>query len=229
MWQFLGTLAESLGSEEIELCSPWMWIDAICIQQDDVNKRNHQVGFMSSIFRNADLVVVWLGLEIDISQAFINGGIAIVETPWLTIPGSDHPHNLHDYERLRSACERPYWSRLWVVQEIILANNLGIRYGSIGLPWNKLLRAIDWEDGVNIKRLAGTPITPTIVRAIAKGQCENVLDRVYGLLGLIPDDAGIEVDYSKTAEQLLVHVLDKYQITKNDRSGRKIGPTINSI
>jgi len=34
-----------------------------------------------------------------------------------------------------------------------------------------------------------------------------------GLLGLLPEDTGIEVDYSRTPTQLLVHVLYKYNLS----------------
>ncbi len=39
-----------------------IWIDAICINQHDINERNHQVSQMGKIFMNASRVVVWLGL-----------------------------------------------------------------------------------------------------------------------------------------------------------------------
>jgi hypothetical protein len=40
-----------------------LWIDAICINQKDVEERNLQVFRMKSIFRQADEVVAWLGVE----------------------------------------------------------------------------------------------------------------------------------------------------------------------
>lgn len=42
---------------------PWaiIWIDAICIDQQTVAEKNHQVQVMGSIFRNAVCVLAWLG------------------------------------------------------------------------------------------------------------------------------------------------------------------------
>jgi hypothetical protein len=37
------------------------WIDAICINQNDNLERNHQVGRMRTIYKQAKDVVVWLG------------------------------------------------------------------------------------------------------------------------------------------------------------------------
>jgi hypothetical protein len=38
-----------------------LWIDAICIDQSHIAERNHQVGHMASIYRDADRVLFWLG------------------------------------------------------------------------------------------------------------------------------------------------------------------------
>lgn len=38
-----------------------LWIDAICINQTDLNERNAQVRMMSSIYRSAAQVIIWIG------------------------------------------------------------------------------------------------------------------------------------------------------------------------
>lgn len=38
-----------------------LWIDAICINQDDAKEKGSQVARMGHVFRNASCVVVWLG------------------------------------------------------------------------------------------------------------------------------------------------------------------------
>jgi len=40
-----------------------MWIDALCIHQSGVNKRNHQVGRMDTIYQSAQRVNLWLGIS----------------------------------------------------------------------------------------------------------------------------------------------------------------------
>ncbi|PMD40914.1 HET-domain-containing protein [Hyaloscypha variabilis F] len=40
-----------------------LWVDALCINQEDVDERNHQVLRMSSIYRQAQAVLAWLGPE----------------------------------------------------------------------------------------------------------------------------------------------------------------------
>ncbi len=41
-----------------------LWIDALCINQDNIQERNHQVAFMGHIYRHATVVLIWLGNEI---------------------------------------------------------------------------------------------------------------------------------------------------------------------
>lgn len=38
-----------------------LWIDAICINQDDLSEKNHQVEMMSKIYGEAKRVCIWLG------------------------------------------------------------------------------------------------------------------------------------------------------------------------
>lgn len=40
-----------------------LWIDAICINQDDISERNHQVTQMGTIYKNSVRCVAWLGLS----------------------------------------------------------------------------------------------------------------------------------------------------------------------
>ncbi|KAM6511811.1 hypothetical protein FALCPG4_016804 [Fusarium falciforme] len=40
---------------------PRLWADAICINQDDPNEKNHQVPFMKDIYSQAEIVICWLG------------------------------------------------------------------------------------------------------------------------------------------------------------------------
>lgn len=38
-----------------------LWIDAICIDQDNQKERGHQLGQMQNIYENAEEVIVWFG------------------------------------------------------------------------------------------------------------------------------------------------------------------------
>lgn len=49
-----------------------LWADAVCINQEDLAKRGHQVAkLMASIYRTADTVLIWLGREDRDSRAVV--------------------------------------------------------------------------------------------------------------------------------------------------------------
>lgn len=43
--------------------TPWIWIDAICVNQSDLGERNAHVGMMCRIYRSCHEVLIWLGRE----------------------------------------------------------------------------------------------------------------------------------------------------------------------
>lgn len=46
-----------------------IWIDAICINQNDIDERNYQVAKMKRIYEQAAEMTVWLGTHHDDSHA----------------------------------------------------------------------------------------------------------------------------------------------------------------
>jgi hypothetical protein len=106
------------------------WIDQISINQSDVHEQNHQVQFMSEIYSFASEVIVWLGPAADNSPQAMN----ILE------------HNYGVARKIRNGWkpaldalfQRPYWKRLWVVQEIMLAQSISLRCGEENIKWSCL-------------------------------------------------------------------------------------------
>ena len=47
-----------------------LWIDALCISQNDNSAKNHQVQRMGRIYRGADQVIVWLGVKTELNTLF---------------------------------------------------------------------------------------------------------------------------------------------------------------
>jgi hypothetical protein len=122
-----------------------IWVDAICINQDSTEERNHQVPLMRSIFSGCEYTFSWLG-EAGQDSDFAMDCIAkiakiasvkeagkseysvqrsILEMfcearPWVAI------HNL---------LRRDFWYRVWIFQELILPADLVIACGPKSLPW----------------------------------------------------------------------------------------------
>lgn len=62
-------ITENLSEALLALCLDdkprYLWVDAICINQSNIEEKNHQVAQMGDIYRNAEKVIVWLGLQQD--------------------------------------------------------------------------------------------------------------------------------------------------------------------
>jgi len=126
-----------------------LWIDAICINQDEVSERNHQVQQMAYIYQAAARVLVWLGPNSFESVNAIHS-LTKINSPSL----SDAREQIiqmkgWEWENLLSLLTRPYWKRVWIIQEVVLAVDLEIICGEDKIPWRyleKFLRIIKSDD-----------------------------------------------------------------------------------
>jgi hypothetical protein len=143
-----------------------LWIDALCINQEDVIERNQQVYLMGSIYSQAREVLVWLGPEKDnsdlamdlfeeMSQYTLKGGIkgALLQKMgrWIYLRGrKTESLGMDELEpELRAILawtERTFWKRIWIVQEIQLAQKLSICCGSKLLSDKTLTNARSYMD-----------------------------------------------------------------------------------
>lgn len=129
LWTFLKCLQECDGKPFV------MWIDAICVDQNNISERNQQVQLMSDIYSNASRVCVWLGED-------PLGDLRLFETLRPENPWADWPQVKRKIrwmrERRRQAAiksllDNPYWRRAWIVQEFILARRVLVMFGVNGL------------------------------------------------------------------------------------------------
>ncbi|KAK5654526.1 hypothetical protein OQA88_7155 [Cercophora sp. LCS_1] len=89
-----------------------LWVDAICINQNDTGERNHQVQLMARIYSSAKRVLVWLGPSAD-------GSDNVFES--IKQRGSSKTQAPSFMASLGKLCQRPWFRRVWVVQEFALA------------------------------------------------------------------------------------------------------------
>jgi Heterokaryon incompatibility protein (HET) len=120
--------------------STWVWIDALCIDQRNVEERNHQVGVMGRIYGGATEVLVWLGCEADFRQ----GARISVAVEALALMNDDKsgqdPSQVLDqnHEALLALFQLPYWQRLWIVQEICLAAKITLLFDKVSTNWKNV-------------------------------------------------------------------------------------------
>lgn len=130
-----------------------LWVDQICIDQQDVDERNHQVQLMADIYSNAVEVLIWLGLAENSDICAINhiaerqydGYIEnalraryteLATDPIYTMPSEAlQPPPEPLFSCICKFLEKSYWNRLWIVQEIFLGKARKIVCGDHTLSW----------------------------------------------------------------------------------------------
>jgi hypothetical protein len=132
------------------------WADAICINQQNPEERNHQVQLLKCIYSSAPVVLAWLGNARDAHLA-----VSLAESlgpPYgldffSNIPNLDysswmhaHPHlwtvsegrNAY-WESFKALFQSPYWTRTWTFQEMVLATDILFICGSSVLKWQSIM------------------------------------------------------------------------------------------
>lgn len=135
-----------------------VWADSVCIDQDDLDEKGHQVQFMGKIYSNASKVLICLGND-DEGQA--QRAMSLVEDlsdmiaktlpeceqkyasfPWLA---PDDPW-FHDdrWTAYNSLTFRPWFSRGWALQEAALAQDAVVLWGEAECSWMTLMDTQIW-------------------------------------------------------------------------------------
>lgn len=121
----------------------WVFIDAICIDQRDVEERSSQVQLMGDVYGSATEVIVWLGKE-DRWQDLIaqrgHRGVSMIKqhcegSSKIDFRELDNAaHRALVWSAFRMAFLLPeYWLRAWIVQEVRLARTLVFKYQNLEL------------------------------------------------------------------------------------------------
>ncbi|KAH8775784.1 heterokaryon incompatibility protein-domain-containing protein [Hyaloscypha sp. PMI_1271] len=134
----------------------YLWANSICINQEDVSERGHQVSNMLEIYQTVTLVLVWLGLDKDgqAEEAFkvikdiaeaacIQSSISFsdlrnIDDLWILIT-PEMVDLVSGKEHLFSSVywfyTRPWFFRLWVYQEVNSGTEALVTCGNNCLSW----------------------------------------------------------------------------------------------
>jgi Heterokaryon incompatibility protein (HET) len=129
-----------------EVLAVLVWADAICINQQDTTERGVQVRKMTSIYRDAHNVAVWLGPEAQGSGdavALMHDALLAREDRSAMLAIIASPEREQQFRALVKLFERDYWQRLWCVQEVANAKKVMVYCGP---------RSTLWDDYVNVQR-----------------------------------------------------------------------------
>ncbi|KAK2616025.1 hypothetical protein N8I77_002744 [Diaporthe amygdali] len=132
-----------------------LWVDAVCMNLEDLDERNHQVQQMRNIFSAACETIIWLG-ELDGGNTSVAAWNFLERhSPWALNDRHEHDETLPtklDEELLSFRGElrdveidvlsRPWFRRQWAVQEIVVSRNLSIQCGNRRVPWDGFCKAV---------------------------------------------------------------------------------------
>lgn len=188
----------------------YVWIDAVCIDQDNDMERGHQVKLMPQIYHQARKVFVYVGEHDDESHK------AIMD---LNIPGQNPVFLGTKWRAMwRAISTRKYFTRLWIIQEIALARRAIVFCGDSFFDWKDITshNTIDIErqnEHHSVLRLDHSLFTKPDIELFVldcgkPARAKDPRDKVYGLLGLLPARriGTVAADYTISTQQLYTQV-----------------------
>jgi hypothetical protein len=103
-----------------DLVAP-LWIDAVCINQDNEEEKEHQIQLMARIYSQANRLVVWLGETADDSDLALEE-IRVARGKKST----DSSNNKKIQQAVLALLQRPWFRRMWVRERTL--KNIRINY-----------------------------------------------------------------------------------------------------
>jgi len=122
-----------------------LWADAICIDQSDISERNHQVGLMREIYSLAQHTVIHLGETNEECNKVLHTAL----------------QGKLDSQSMKLAVDqvlsRPWLSRVWIYQELVLSKDPWIQCGRTRIRWDVFYTAFLADEEERWWRNSETP------------------------------------------------------------------------
>lgn len=244
------TLYDALLARRNRVSARTLWADQVCINQKDVRDRNEQVRLMGRIYSNAKQVRIWLGPP-QPDDALVNKSLKELIVKGYAQLGSDpathmfFPKLKHGgWEALEAFLNRPWFSRVWILQEAILASKAMVAFGEFQYEWKVLVLALTtirifWQ----VYRFSKEPAalacvrTVLVIQALRKGtlapaphilhiaycaqqqQAGDLRDKIYGMLGLSQhelDRLHFSPNYNRDTKQVFTDLVAHCLSSHND-------------
>ncbi|KAI1869266.1 uncharacterized protein JN550_005896 [Neoarthrinium moseri] len=195
-----------------EVNSPVLvWIDAVCINQDDPIERSEQVYLMSDIYSAAQTVYICLGEPDDVTDALFEAAETgrLLDDPLL-----DEAWSMTVREGWNQLFSRRYFSRVWVLQEVALAKAAVVICGKHRVSWGKFLGFAMSAEGCSYPpvlesmgdRFSSPEMELLLLDWARPSQAADPRDKVYALLGFLPRRriGTVHADYTLTTPELYI-------------------------
>ncbi|KAB8228791.1 HET domain-containing protein [Aspergillus alliaceus] len=201
-----------------------LWVDAVCINQQDDQEKASQIQLMPIIYGQASHVIVWLGAAADNSDRALENIRLSAEYKPSEDKATIMQEKKTDYTAILMLLQRPWFRRIWVLQEVSAARSILVMCGSIkmngytfssGLKGLNLLYKIDPGLESLIRSITylirgaifrpeymtyprGTLSLGELIDMYHTREATKKHDKVYALLGMssdVPKEAGLLPNY----------------------------------
>ncbi|SMR41417.1 unnamed protein product [Zymoseptoria tritici ST99CH_1E4] len=219
-----------------------LWIDGICIDQSNDAEKSEQVRHMASIYSQADQVVFWLGkatAEVRTLMECLNQlGPLLDQKSYSFDDAKALWSDIHAQNDVRDAAQvglhtllkRPWFSRVWILQEVARARRGVVCAGPSTVPAavfalapallnpNHHSKMSFWRPVIDLMSAPAkhsltwmrAPDLYTLLSKTMESQATDPRDKIFALLGMseqAQDRDSVEVNYAKPAHQVYQHVL----------------------
>jgi hypothetical protein len=214
-----------------------LWVDAICINQCDGKEKEAQLLSMHWVYRSAKEVIAWLGLPDKFSRSAFYGMTMTEELErhgWESVSavGSVEISKrvaVTEADAFEMLMDRPYWSRAWIVQEMMSAQSLVIQCGSDVVLYSTLEEAhphdmpactqtgsaenppvlvkFQGDSEVTILQMGSKRMcSKRYLDCFLDRQCRLRHDNIFAFLNLLSDDVQkrVNVSYEMDLRKLIV-------------------------
>ncbi|KAE9365013.1 HET-domain-containing protein [Stipitochalara longipes BDJ] len=169
-----------------------LWVDAMCINQTDNAEKSHQVRSMDKIYKNARAVPVWLGKDDEeiaedcfklVRETVNHMGpqleqleeYGITGVNWSLAPAVTICNDGARWAKVKTLTDLPWFSRVWVVQEVALAKTCSLRWGHHELNIADLVELCCWNEA--------RPDIKSVTGGWGSGMLLNLFDDFYATYG----------------------------------------------
>ncbi|KAK7909001.1 Heterokaryon incompatibility protein 6- OR allele [Apiospora marii] len=216
-------VSESAHDVLLELCIAQkkrrVWIDAVCINQADMDERSQQVAMMRSIYERSAMTLVWLGRDNGTAQKSMQmimevanwrqirfGNAQRYGEFWDESTADPFPPNI-DWDAVGAFFSAAWFTRLWVIQEVVLSTHVHVFWGKYQMCWRHLVQTTHYithsVSDENLEPGSRVGLSNTVMIGKIQDEKSHPLfvlvsnprlgatdpkDRVFALYGLLKED-----------------------------------------
>ncbi|OAL54541.1 HET-domain-containing protein, partial [Pyrenochaeta sp. DS3sAY3a] len=197
-----------------------LWIDAICIDQNNDKERGHQVRQMTCIYEQAEQVLIWLGDGTADTDHLFDHLTRVKQHATIYDRIKEKPSRK---DGLTHLLRHPWFNRVWIIQEVAKARSAQVLCGTrsasasdiamlpliLGIEPNTHCQSIlDIMPGSSRKKSWWSQSRElyTLLLKFRKSQATDPRDAIFALLGISSNASNATIlipDYEKSVEEVI--------------------------